>query len=97
LLNKEKHQMRCLTLFVVSLFLLAAVVPSISGKNANYPIRLTERKTGIYGEIWDEGIVEQNIIIAPPRFYSAAKELEEFHDTNGISTIVITTLILQKK
>ena len=83
--------MRCLTLFVVSLFLLAAVVPSISSKNANYPIRLTERKTGICGEIWDGGIVEQNIIIAPPRFYSAAKELEEFHDTNGISTIVINT------
>ena len=82
--------MRYLTLFVVSLFVLAAIFPSISGKNTTYPTRLTG-KAGLYGEIQNGGIIEHNVIIAPPRFYSAAKELEEFHDSEGISTVVINT------
>ncbi len=34
---------------------------------------------------------EQNIIITPPEFYEAARTLKQFHDTEGISTIVVNT------
>jgi len=91
LLNSKKQLKRKLIFLLVCLLLTMPIIPSISGGKLTYTAKLTGSETDPYENIPDTGIAEQNIIIAPPRFFSAAKELEEFHDMQGISTLVINT------
>jgi len=84
-------------LFIACLLLLSVLVPGITGNKSNFQGRAYRDKKVIFNNINEDEISEINIIISPPNFYNAAKELEEFHDELGTPTIIInTTWIYQK-
>ncbi len=73
------------------------ILPNGSSKKSTIANKLLEERVGPYKNVQGIEITEQNIIIVHPRFFNAAKELEEFHDSRGMSTLVINTTWISAK
>ena len=91
LLNKERKITKHIAFWMVIVFFISTLIPSISAIDESVSSESEIKINNPSYETIDSGFSEHNVIISPPRFYIAAKELEEFHDSNGIPTIVINT------
>lgn len=73
------------------IIILGGFLPNVLGEKITSNTNQNNTLRDINKGMQIPGSTEKNIIISPPRFYRAAKELKEFHDNYGIPTKVINT------
>ena len=91
MLNKKKYHKIYLTTVIILIIVLGGILPNVSGSFFNNNMQHIISKKDFDTGIQSYGIIEHNIIITSSLLYNVARELEDFHDNNGISTKVINT------